>query len=114
MLEQAGLQVVEARDGRQGIVELRSRAERIDVVLLDLTMPDMGGRETFVEMRKLRPELCVILMSGYEEQESVESFPGSNLAGFLRKPFSLSDLSRQLWQALPDGGGSATHEADPR
>ncbi|QDU68186.1 chemotaxis protein CheB [Engelhardtia mirabilis] len=113
MLEHVGMDVVEAGDGRRGIAELRDHAETIRVVLLDLTMPVMGGRDAFVTMRELRPDLRVILMSGYEEQESVESFPDSSLSGFLRKPFTLGDLSCQLRLAIPDLGGASAPEATP-
>jgi CheY-like chemotaxis protein len=66
------------------------------LVLLDLTMPGLEGQEVFRQIRHLRPEVPVVLMSGYNEQEAVAHFTGKNLAGFLQKPFTLEELAHRL------------------
>jgi CheY-like chemotaxis protein len=75
---------------------------RIDLVLLDPTMPRMDGGETLVELRKQRPDVRVILMSGYDERQSLDSVAAPGLAGFLRKPFLMRDLVATLRGALED------------
>jgi two-component system CheB/CheR fusion protein len=104
-----GMTVHEAESGPQAIEAFRRRSDEIDVVLLDLTMPGMGGREVYEELRKVRADLPVILMSGYDEQESLLRFPPASLGGFLRKPFRTSDLVRLLRVAL----GSDDEDAGP-
>ena len=61
-------------------------------MLLDLTMPDMDGVETFQRLHQLDPRVKVILMSGYNEQDATQRFVGRGLAGFMSKPFLVSDL----------------------
>jgi PAS domain S-box-containing protein len=92
VLERAGLEVLLAEDGKQALEIFRAHADEIRVVLLDMTMPHLDGEETFGEMRGLRPDVSVILSSGYSEQEATERFEGRGLAGFLQKPYRPSRL----------------------
>ena len=71
-----------------------------DVVLLDMTMPRMGGLETFQELQRRQPGIKVILASGYNEEDAAERFRGHGLAGFLQKPFQMPALSEKLRAAL--------------
>ena len=96
MLMSMGFQVVTANDGLDGLNAYRTCSETICAVLLDLTMPRMDGEETFRELRKLRPDACVVLMSGYNEQEAGARFVGQGLAGFLQKPFTPDELRERL------------------
>ncbi len=96
ILMSMGFQVVTANDGIEGLNAYRTCSESICAVLLDLTMPRMDGEETFRELRKLRPDACVVLMSGYSEQEAGARFVGQGLAGFLQKPFTPDELRERL------------------
>ncbi len=91
-----GFQVVTASDGIEGLSAYCTCSETICAVLLDLTMPRMDGEETFRELRALRPDACVVLMSGYSEQEAGARFVGKGLAGFLQKPFTPDELRERL------------------
>jgi two-component system, cell cycle sensor histidine kinase and response regulator CckA len=95
-----GYSVLVARDGVEAVEVFRKHSETISCVLLDLTMPRMGGAEAFVELQKIRAETPVILSSGYTEQESIKSFNGQTLAGFIAKPYSLSELRAKLQMVL--------------
>jgi two-component system cell cycle sensor histidine kinase/response regulator CckA len=88
MLHAFGLEVLVAVDGVEALSLFEQHAARIDCVLLDLTMPRMGGVETFHAIRQVRPKTPVVLMSGYDEQEAVQRFDGNCLTGFLQKPFA--------------------------
>jgi PAS domain S-box-containing protein len=99
-LETLGLQVVLARDGLEALETLSSNPAAIDLVLMDLTMPRMDGREAFQAMRQVHPEVRVILSSGYNEQESIQPFLGKGLAGFLQKPYTFDALRAALLKAL--------------
>ncbi len=102
-LERLGFRAICAPDGEAALELLRESDVAIRCVLLDLTMPRLGGLETYRELQQLRPELPVILMSGYNEQQAVERFSGGGLAGFLQKPFQLERLRACLRAALEPG-----------
>ena len=102
MLEHLGFCVLAAADGLQAVQALREHGEEITCVLLDLTMPSMDGEEAFRQMRAIRPDLKVILASGYNEQSAVRQFVGQGLAGFIQKPFQLSTLELKLREILGD------------
>jgi two-component system cell cycle sensor histidine kinase/response regulator CckA len=100
MLEGDGLEVLTAGDGVEAIEVFREHQGQIVLILLDLTMPRMDGEETFRELRRLDPDVRVILTSGYNEQDTTRRFVGKRLAGFLQKPFTLQDLEARLRAAL--------------
>jgi PAS domain S-box-containing protein len=100
MMEKLGLVPVLASDGRQALEAFRAEPDRFSLVLLDLTMPDMDGEQTFTELRRLRPEVRVILMSGFNAQEAMVRFPGKGLASFLQKPFTVDSLRSVLQSVL--------------
>ncbi|BDU70004.1 hypothetical protein GETHOR_21050 [Geothrix oryzae] len=100
VLESLGLSVLTAEDGRQAVEVVQREGERVDVVLMDLTMPHMDGREAFQAIRRLRPNLPVILSSGYNEQESIQDFLGRGLAAFLQKPYTLRALEQTVLAVL--------------
>ena len=101
-LERLGLQTITAADGEEGLKLFKRHADEIGCVLLDLTMPRMDGISTFREMKRLRPDIPVILCSGYDEQEATQHFTNEGLAGFLQKPYSLEDLQNKLEPVLKD------------
>jgi CheY-like chemotaxis protein/two-component sensor histidine kinase len=94
MLESRGLRVVDASDGRQGLVRFAEILDEVDLVLLDMTMPKLGGEEVYREMRLQKPDVKVILMSGYSEMDVMTHFAGKHLAGFLQKPFRIDQMVR--------------------
>jgi FixJ family two-component response regulator len=68
-------------------------AGEIAAVVLDLTMPIMSGEETLRRLQAIRPNVCVVLSSGYNELEAVRRFRGRGLAGFLEKPYTAARLA---------------------
>ena len=74
--------------------------ERIDLVLLDMTMPRMGGDEVFATLCRLQPGVKVILSSGYSEEEALGRFTDPAPSGFLMKPYRIADLDARLRSAL--------------
>lgn len=87
MLEGMGFSVECASDGLDGVEKFAADPTGYVLVLLDLTMPQLNGEEVFRRMRRIRPEVRVVLMSGYSEQEAISGFVGQGLAGYLHKPF---------------------------
>ncbi|MEO7299304.1 MAG: PAS domain S-box protein [Verrucomicrobiota bacterium] len=96
MLELFGFTVLLANDGRQGVELFRANQAKIRAVILDMTMPLLNGEEAFSEIRRIRPETPVLLVSGYNEQDALESFAGKGLSGFLQKPFKPDELREKL------------------
>ena len=84
-LESLGFRVITAADGREARARFREQAGGIRGVLLDMTMPEMGGVETLQELKGLRPDVPVIVCSGYSEQDAVQQFAGTAPEGFLQK-----------------------------
>lgn len=99
-LQRFGYEVVVAEDGRQGVDAFRRVADHVDVVLLDMTMPVMSGDETFRELRIIRPDIKVILSSGYNEVEALRHFTGKGLAGFIQKPYTSARLAEAVRSVL--------------
>jgi PAS domain S-box-containing protein len=95
-LRAAGLQVIEAEDGQSALEIYRQRNTRIDLALLDLTMPGLSGEETLRQLRVLAPTLPVIVMSGYSEGETMGRCASLGVSGYLAKPFEVSDLVTRL------------------
>jgi two-component system CheB/CheR fusion protein len=103
-LQDFGFQVVAAENGKQGIHLFQEHPEKFRLVLLDLTMPEMGGKKTFDEIRKLRPEVPVVLLSGYDEAEMSRRMGGKSVQGFVQKPFTSDWLVESVLDALSNGG----------
>ena len=104
MLEKLGFSVLMAADGREASGVFRDHADEIVCVLLDLTMPHMDGEECLRELREIRPNVCVILSSGYSEEEVTRRFSRQAPAGFIHKPYRSEALTRVLCNVLDDPG----------
>ena len=98
-VERAGYQVETAPDGSQGVDRFAARPGHFDAILLDLTMPVMNGQEALERILAIRPEVPVILSSGFSEDEALRRFHGRGLAGFLQKPYTAATLARKVRQA---------------
>ncbi len=101
MLEHLGFTVLTASDGLQAVDLYRKRGKEIDLVLMDLTMPHMDGAEAFGELRRLNPEVRVVLASGYSHEDVAARFAGKGLDGVLQKPYTLLKLRDALAGVLP-------------
>jgi len=99
-LESLGFRVVAARDGLEALDRFQEHRKDLRLVLMDLTMPRMDGREAFQAMRGLDPVIPVVLSSGFTEQDSLQTFPDGGPAGFLQKPYQLKDLRTAIERAL--------------
>ncbi len=99
-LRSFGFDVIEAVDGLEAVDLFAANRDRIACVLLDMTMPRMGGEEAFHAIRHVDPGARVLLMSGFTEQDSTERFAGLGLAGFIQKPYELSGLRSAIQSAL--------------
>ena len=102
VLESGGYHVTTANDGVDALRLFAERPDAFVCVLLDMTMPQLNGEETFAALRKLAPDVRVVLSSGYTEQEATRRFIGKGLAGFVAKPWSADELLAAIARATGD------------
>ena len=102
MLEELGYQVLLASAGREGLEQLAVLSDTVRLVLLDLTMPDMDGRDTLIEMRRAGRAVPVLLISGYHHFEVAPLLREPGVVGFLQKPLQFDKLARTVRDALRD------------
>jgi CheY-like chemotaxis protein len=102
ILRDFGLETIMAEDGRAALDVLERAGSQISAVLMDLSMPRMGGQEALRQLRKTWPHLPVIMMSGYTEESVAEQFcdVGPGITTFLQKPFFAEDLIATLRRVL--------------
>jgi CheY-like chemotaxis protein len=100
LLEAAGFRALRARDGVEAIEWFRSHAVEVRLVLLDLTMPRLDGEQTLRQLRQIRPDVPVVLMSGFSEAELLGRFAEMAPSGFVQKPFRSEELLAAVRRAL--------------
>ncbi len=100
VLEHYGYTVTVAENGKEGIDLVGKLNGSVSLVLLDMTMPVMSGEETLKHLKAIRPDLPVILSSGYSEVEATRRLADQGLAGFVQKPYAASQLAEQVKMAL--------------
>ncbi len=94
------LPVLAAASGEQGVAVLSERSDQIGLVLLDLTLPGLNGEETYYHLRELRPDLPIIISSGYRQNSISARFPSDT--AFLPKPYDLAKLMKMVRRFLPE------------
>lgn len=100
MLNISGYKVHLARNGREAISIFKEKRDEISCILMDLTMPELDGREAFTEIRKIDPKVPVIITSGYCEFDIVSKFSDEKISGFLQKPYNLEDVLSAIEDAV--------------
>ncbi|BBO73400.1 hypothetical protein DSCW_08170 [Desulfosarcina widdelii] len=100
VLEDLGYEIIPAGSGQEAIERFKKEMNRIDVVILDMIMPDLNGRQVFTELKKIKPSIKVVLTSGYGLDglaENGQDLPGD---GFLQKPYRIRQLSSVIGQLV--------------
>jgi CheY-like chemotaxis protein len=96
MLQHLGYQVITAQSGRQAVDIVNAQEQELDLIILDIIMPEMGGGETFDIIHARRPELPVLLCSGYSLDDKAAKILDRGCDGFIQKPFNLDKLSQSI------------------
>ena len=99
ILRNAGFVVLEANDGSAAIDLLRANVERINLILLDLTIPGASSAQVVAEAAQTRPDIRVILTSAYSQEMVTAPLSAPQICGFIRKPFQLEELVKALQYA---------------
>ena len=102
MLAKLGFDVLTARNGEEAVAVYRKHREKIELVLLDMVMPKVGGGEAFDRLREINPDLKVILCSGYSIDGQARLILDRGCNAFIQKPFNLQTLSKNI-RAVLDG-----------
>jgi two-component system cell cycle sensor histidine kinase/response regulator CckA len=100
MLETLGYTILTTKGGKEAVEMYQAHKENIDLVILDMIMPDMGGGETYDELKGINPEVKVLLSSGYSINGQASEILKRGCDGFLQKPFDVKDLSRKVRDIL--------------
>jgi len=100
IVQALNFEVLSANDGEQALVEFKKSHQDLKVVLMDVSMPKMGGMEAMAEMRKINDSVPIILLSGYTEQNVVGKEGKSNPDVFINKPFRMKDVKAALNKTL--------------
>jgi hypothetical protein len=109
VLEESGYKVMEASDGAEALTLLARTNGQVDLVLSDVVMPHMGGKALDEALRRQRPELPLLFMSGYAGQEVADRGLLSPDASFIQKPFSPQELVQRVRSLLDRRAASAEH-----
>ncbi len=100
ILEQKGIRVLSAAGGREGVDLYKNNSKEIDIVILDMMMPDKNGKEVFEEIHQVSPSAKIIVSSGYCSPEDVSFLKACVIANFMKKPYTASDLIDAVAEAL--------------
>jgi PAS domain S-box-containing protein len=100
LLKRLGYNVLEAGSGRQAIEIYQTRKDSIDLVILDMIMPEQGGGEIWETLRAINPDVRVLLSSGYSMEGKASELLNRGCSGFIQKPFSIQKLSARIKEIL--------------
>jgi PAS domain S-box-containing protein len=100
ILEALGYLVLVAANGREALKLYQENRDKIDVVILDMIMPDMGGGETFDRLKEIKSDIKVILSSGYSLDGEASGIMARGCRGFIQKPSSIAVLSQKVREVL--------------
>ncbi len=105
LLGELGYTVVAAKSGLEALDIYRLNRDRIDLVIMDMIMPGMGGGETFDRLKKINPNVKVLLSSGYSINGQASKIMERGCDGFIQKPFNIKQLSAKIREILEGGKG---------
>ncbi len=100
ILENLGYTVLIASNGLEAIDVYKQNSDQIKLVILDMVMPEMNGKECFAKLKKVDPMVKVILSSGFTQEEDLTDMKNLGLNGFIRKPYNTSDISHLINEVL--------------
>ena len=100
LLEAIGYIVLTASEGKKAIELYRKNQDEIDIVLLDMIMPNMGGGDVYDQIKEINPEVRVLLLSGYSIDGQATEILKRGCNGFIQKPFNMNELSGKIREIL--------------
>ena len=101
-----GYTILEAGDGQEAIDLFQHNSSQIALVILDLSMPVMSGEECLSRLKSIKPDVPVLLSSGFSETEAARRFQSAGVASYLQKPYTAQHLTELVKAALSDRGST--------
>ena len=96
ILKKSGYDVVSAKSGKEAIEVYKENHNRIDMVILDMILPDMGGGDTYDRLKEINPEIKVLLASGYDKDYQGSDIMERGCDDFIQKPFNMNELLEKI------------------
>jgi len=100
MLKHLGYTIRTAADGKTAVALFEAEYHDIDLIILDMVMPGMGGKEAFQHFKQIDPDAKVLLCSGFTANTKTADFIAEGCLGFIQKPFSFNQLSQKISSVL--------------
>ena len=111
LLIRLGFEVLEGRDGLEALQAFHAHRAQIRLILMDLTMPRMDGKEAYRELRRAGARAPILLCSGFGAEEALQGFRGQGLAGFVQKPYRFNVLLDAVRRALGEADGEGVRRS---
>ncbi len=92
VFELKGYQVLSAANGREGVDTFKANSADIDLVIMDMVMPEMDGKEACLKIKALKPDQKIIIISGYSKREDLDQILKKNQMSYMHKPFQVNDI----------------------
>ncbi|MBW2365275.1 MAG: response regulator, partial [Deltaproteobacteria bacterium] len=102
LLEILGYKVILTKSGKETIDVYQKKKGKIDLIILDMVMPEMSGGDTYDRLKEINPDVKVLLSSGYSLNGQAEEILKRGCKGFIQKPFSLEELSKRIREVLDE------------
>jgi CheY-like chemotaxis protein len=109
-LEEMGYRVLTARSGKEATEIYEKNKDKIDLIILDMIMPDMSGGDTFDRVKEINPEIKVLLSSGYSINGQATEILERGCNGFIQKPFNMKQVSRKIREILGRTHGTSMNK----
>jgi two-component system, cell cycle sensor histidine kinase and response regulator CckA len=114
ILEMKGYKVVEATQGEEAVRIYRDRRDDIDLIILDMAMPVMGGRDAFMKLREHNPIAKVVLATGYSRDSDLADVMKLGINGFIEKPYRVEELASVIRRVLDEKTSAAMNKPGPK
>ena len=103
MLTELGYTTISCDNGEEAAEYYRKHYKEIDLVILDVMMPELNGHDCYVKLKKTNPDIKALITSGYSDDEGVNKIIGKGALGFIQKPFTINELSKVVYKAIDKG-----------
>jgi len=100
IITECGYNCISAKNGKEALELYSLKSSEIILVILDMIMPEMNGKDCFFEIKKINPDARIILCSGYSREEDVELLKEHGLSAFIKKPFKKDDFCNIIYEII--------------
>jgi len=100
ILHELGYDTILASSGKEGVKIYADKKDFIDLVILDMIMPEMEGKETFKKLKEINPDVKILISSGYNQDSLPEQVMDSGEAGFIQKPYNINEIAEIIKEVL--------------